>query len=262
MPLLDPPLPADLRPFVESCVGYDEATDPAAVHHGLPSPAATLILAFDEPLDSGWLAERTTDRHWTVLSGLHVAPALIRTHGHLHGVQLGLTPRGARALTGAPLGAVAGVITDAGPLVPGLADLHDRLAATPDWPTRFDRLVRFLRAHVASASDLAPPAAEVAEAWRRLAHRGGRVRVEALAAELGWSRRRLSGRFADEVGLTPKQSARVFRFTRAQALARRHPLAEVADLAGYADQAHLCREWQALAGRTPTASLAGDYYVA
>ncbi len=262
MPLVAHRMPADLRPFVDSCVGYREATHRDAVHHGLPSPAATLILAFDEPLDSGWLADGTTSREWTILGGLHVAPALIRTHGHLHGLQLGLTPLGVRALTGAPVGAAARVITDAGPLVPGLAQLHDRLAATWDWSARFALLEGFLRARLATTAVAPPPAPEVAEAWRRLGERGGRVRVGELAAELGWSRRRLSSRFGAELGLTPKQSARVFRFTRARALARRHPLPEVALLAGYADQAHLCREWLTLAGRTPTASLSGDYYVA
>lgn len=262
MALVAPPLTADLRPLVESCVGYDETTDPAAVHHGLPSPAATLILAFDEPLDSGWLADGTTTAEWSVLSGLHVAPALIRTHGHLHGLQLGLTPLGVRALTGAPVGAVAGVITDAGPLVPGLRELHERLATTPAWSVRFALLEDFLRDRLATAEDLPRPDAEVAEAWRRLGERAGRLRVGDLAAELGWSRRRLSDRFGAEIGLSPKQSARIFRFTRAQALARRHPLADVAVLAGYADQGHLCRDWLALAGRTPTASLSGAYYVA
>ena len=55
-----------------------------------------------------------------------------------------------------------------------------------------------------------------------------------------------------EVGLTPKQAARVLRFERAGGLLRsgRYDLAMVAAEAGYYDQAHLSNEWRALAGCT------------
>ena len=261
MALAEHRLPPALTPYVTSCVGYHERLDPAAVHHGLPSPEATLILAFDEPLDSGWLAEGRTHRLWTLVGGLHVEPALIRTHGHLHGIQLGLTPRGVRALTGAPVGALCGVITEATDLVPGLGRLHGQLAETAGWPARFALVERFL-VDVLARRDRATHPPELAEAWHRLDVTSGRVRVAELAAGLGWSRRRLSQRFGAEFGLSPKQGARVFRFSHAQTLALQHPLAEVAARAGYADQAHLCREWRRLAGRTPSESAAGDYYVA
>jgi AraC-like DNA-binding protein len=261
MPLVDHRLPAGLAPYVASCVGYLETLDPATVHHGLPSPSATLILAFDDPLDSGWLAGGTTTCHWTMLGGLHVEPALIRTHGRLHGIQLGLTPLGVRALAAAPVSAVAEAITDGAELVPGLAGLHARLSEASGWEARFATLERFLLDAVRQADRL-DQQPELAEAWRRLSATSGRVRVADLAGGLGWSRRRLSERFGAEFGLTPKQGARIFRFSRAQELARRHPLAEVAARAGFTDQAHLCREWRDLTGRTPTQSLAGDYHLA
>ncbi|WP_371301670.1 helix-turn-helix domain-containing protein [Nocardioides sp.] len=75
--------------------------------------------------------------------------------------------------------------------------------------------------------------------------------VAELAADLGWSRRRVLAALRAEFGLSPKQGARVFRFSHAQTLALQHPMAEVAARAGYADQAHLCREWRRLSGRTP-----------
>jgi transcriptional regulator GlxA family with amidase domain len=71
---------------------------------------------------------------------------------------------------------------------------------------------------------------------------------------VGWSRRHLSQRFTDEYGIGPKQTARLVRFQRARDLvaAGTRPLAEVAVDCGYADQAHLTREFCELAGDPPT----------
>jgi AraC-like DNA-binding protein len=80
------------------------------------------------------------------------------------------------------------------------------------------------------------------------------VGVQELAAEVGWSRRHLTDRFTTEFGLAPKVAARVLRFERAVQRVRRQPTVRLADLAaelGYADQAHLTREWQAIAGCSP-----------
>jgi AraC-like DNA-binding protein len=83
---------------------------------------------------------------------------------------------------------------------------------------------------------------------------GGQVRVEQLAAELGWSRKRLWARFRSQIGLTPKRAAQLVRFDHAaHRLAAGHSAAQVAAESGYADQSHLNREVMAFAGVTPTA---------
>jgi transcriptional regulator GlxA family with amidase domain len=82
-----------------------------------------------------------------------------------------------------------------------------------------------------------------------------------LAGEVGWSRRHLTDRFTAEYGLGPKAMARVLRFERARWMIVRAAfpsLAAVAAECGYADQAHMTREWQALAGASPTAWLAAE----
>ena len=109
---------------------------------------------------------------------------------------------------------------------------------------------RFLLGRLREAPCVTP---EVAHIWDRLARSGGRVGIAALADEVGWSRRHLSARFGTELGLPPKQAARVLRFERASALLLhgRHSLAEISFYGGFADQAHLHREWRALAGATP-----------
>src|SRR5690606_3728398 len=103
------------------------------------------------------------------------------------------------------------------------------------------------------------PLGEVAVALRRLARSHGRLAIGEIAADLGWSRKRLIARFRDETGLPPKVIARILRFNCMLSLlddARGRSLAELADIAGYYDQAHFNRDFRAFARTTPGAWLA------
>jgi transcriptional regulator GlxA family with amidase domain len=105
----------------------------------------------------------------------------------------------------------------------------------------------------------APP--ELERAWSVLVASRGGVRVTDLAREVGWSRRHLGSQFLREYGLPPKEAARVVRFERSRWMLTRpgRPrLSDVAVACGFYDQAHLCREWAAMAGCSPTAWLAGE----
>jgi AraC-like DNA-binding protein len=91
----------------------------------------------------------------------------------------------------------------------------------------------------------------VAEIVRR---RGG-VAIADLVAAAGWSHRHSSARFRADVGLTPKTFARIARFEAAFADLQTRRAVRWADFAldcGYADQAHLVRDFRELAGATPT----------
>jgi transcriptional regulator GlxA family with amidase domain len=101
-----------------------------------------------------------------------------------------------------------------------------------------------------------PPSPGVEWSWQRLRRTGGRASIGALAAELGWSHRRLIVRFREQIGLAPKTVARVLRFDRAVAAlgsSGSRGFAEIALDCGYFDQAHLNRDFRELAGTTPTA---------
>jgi AraC-like DNA-binding protein len=78
--------------------------------------------------------------------------------------------------------------------------------------------------------------------------------IDALGRETGWSRQHLARAFQLHVGVSPKQLARVARLQRAVAdLQRRRGdgLADTAVRLGYFDQAHMARDFRALAGLTP-----------
>ena len=89
--------------------------------------------------------------------------------------------------------------------------------------------------------------------------------MQEVADDVGYSRRHLSSVVRAECGVTPKEYQRIARFSASRARladaagSGRVSLASVAATSGYADQAHLTREWQALAGCTPTTWLRTEF---
>jgi AraC-like DNA-binding protein len=211
-------------------------------------------------------------RYDTLLGGLHTTPAMISHPGRQSGIQVALHPLGARALLGRPAGEVAALDVElTAVLGPVALLLRERLLACAGWDERFAVLddVLLRRARAANGAD--GPASggvprEAARAWQVLAATGGRTGVADLAGGVGWSQRRLLQVFRREVGLTPKEAGRVVRFHRARRLlfgaagaGQPVSLAGLAARAGYYDQAHLAREFRALAGCSPSVLLAEEF---
>ncbi|RKE22307.1 AraC-like DNA-binding protein [Streptomyces sp. TLI_171] len=135
--------------------------------------------------------------------------------------------------------------------------LEERLRAAASWEQRFAVLAAAVAARQAEGRRVDR---EVAFAWRELVRSRGTVRIDGLAAELGWSRKRLWSRFRAQVGLSPKQAARLIRFDgAAHRLAAGQLAALVAAESGYADQSHLHREVADFMGVTPSAVAAAPW---
>ena len=156
-------------------------------------------------------------------------------------------------------GAVLGASTELTGIVAALEDVwgrdaaqvEERLRAATSWDERFTIAAEILRRQL-GARPLVDP--EVAYTWRRTVASRGQVRVDGLAGEVGWGRKRLWSRFRSQIGLTPKRAAQLVRFDHAaHLLAAGLPAASVAAQSGYADQSHLHREVKAITGVTPTA---------
>jgi AraC-like DNA-binding protein len=128
---------------------------------------------------------------------------------------------------------------------------QDQLRAGRSWEDRFAIATAALVRRLDAGRVVDP---EVAFSWRQMVASRGRVRVERLAADIGWSRKRLWGRFRSQIGLTPKRAAQLVRFDHAaHLLAGGHSAAVVAADSGYADQSHLHHDIVAFAGVTPAA---------
>jgi len=259
------PAPA-LRPLVAWYSGYLRAGTLPAVHRGLPSPYLTLIVSLWEPLI---IARHPTPRQTpgpfeTLAGGLHTSPALIEHHGWQSGIQIALSPLGARALLGVPAAEIAQIDVHADLLLgPAARELSERAREAATWEERFTIVDEVLGRRLGAGPG---PRAEVAGAWRHILASGGSVSIERLARMVGWSPRLLSERFRAEIGLTPKAAARVVRFDRARRLLLRRAasgqppaLADLAVACGYYDQAHLASEFRALAGAPPSRWLAEEF---
>jgi AraC-like DNA-binding protein len=239
-----------LRHLVARYVGYTQHNVTLDVHRGLPSRYLTLVISLDRPIRISGMPAPSGRQ--ALVGGLHTSPVLIAQDRFQSGIQVGLNPLGARALLGVSAAELSGYVVDLEDLgSPRFETLTPRLAEAPDWPARFAILDDVLASAVAEA---AGPAPEVGWAWRRMIGAGGKVRVASLAGEVGWSRRHFGEKFRAEVGISPKQAARVLRFERAGSVLRQGGPIDLSALAlgcGYYDQAHLTNEWRTLAGCSP-----------
>jgi AraC-like DNA-binding protein len=127
--------------------------------------------------------------------------------------------------------------------------LRAALAGSDRWDDRFSELRAALAEKFHTNRSVDP---EVAFVWRELMASRGHRRIGDLAAEAGWSRKRLWSRFTAQIGVTPKRAAMIVRLTPAiEALVAGAAIADVAARCGYADQAHLTRDLRELSGYTP-----------
>jgi AraC-like DNA-binding protein len=237
-----------------SMAGFLDRGRAPAGHRVIPHPAVTVALEFgDGPLvvddaEGG-------HRHGSLVVGLGLGPrpGVVRVRGDgFAAIQVRLSPLVVRAALGVAPSELGGALV-------GLDDLwgressriREQLGEASSWDGRF-ALTEAVFARPRDARAFVHP--EVAWAWSRIVARRGMVRVERLATEVGWSRKRLWSRFRAQVGLTPKQAARLVRFDHAaHLLSAGETAARAAAEGGYADQSHLHRDVAAFTGVTPGA---------
>lgn len=136
---------------------------------------------------------------------------------------------------------------------PGLGEpLEARLMASCSSADRLRILSAFVRERLARNDAGSALVRTGVESLRRGA---GSTRVTTLAHRLGVSERHLRRLIVDETGIAPLHFARIQRFlalVRASDRAPRPAWAALAADYGFADQSHLIREVQHLAGVSPT----------
>jgi AraC-like DNA-binding protein len=263
MQLTRPP-PPHLQPFIKLlwASSPDGAPDdrPGAREHVLPTGGMHLVFRLSGPplkLFGGPDDTRGQTCGYAIVGGARAASYMRDVSVATRSVGAQLQPGAARALLGAPEDALASQHTPLDALwgarqtdaaleqIHAAGSLERQLAVFEALLAQrvIDSLGAGLRGlHPAIAATLGP-----------LAHEN--PSIAALVTHSGYSHRRFIALFRGAIGLSPKEYARVMRFDRVLALAANptQSWAEIALTAGYSDQAHLSREFSALAGMSPQA---------
>ncbi|MBA1139302.1 helix-turn-helix domain-containing protein [Mesorhizobium neociceri] len=246
--------PPALDDIVSDICGYRETAPGHFRNIEYASLTVPLVISFAEPFAIGLGKDPgDNDRFASFAAGLFAGPVMIESFGGACCVQINFTPLGARRFFGLPMSELTDsmVVLDDVLGAEGMA-LRERLGNAPDWAARFDLAEAFVATRLRHAADTP---AEITWAYDRIVASGGRTRIASIAEKLGWSRKHLAGKFSDATGIGPKTLSRIVRFNRALGLSRQDQSdwADIAADCGYADQAHLVREFRQLAGDPPTA---------
>ncbi len=248
-----------LAPFIQRFNAYAERDTGFARRREPPSGLATLVFNLGSELRVEHPASTISSfsSGGTFYTGLSSVYAVTETDRAQEGAQVMLTPLGARRLVDFPLDEVGDRLIDPVDLIGAAArEIAERLQEATSQGRRLAILEAEMERRLAHSRR--PLARDLAWAMHRLRASSGRVGVSALAAEIGCSRKHLATRFKHEFGTAPKLFARVLRFDRALSglrIGRQVNWAALADACGYADQAHLSRDFRAFVGSPPQAFL-------
>jgi AraC-like DNA-binding protein len=216
----------------------------------IPHPAVTLVLVFGGTIAVEAGGGQRQQGNFVTGLGFGDVIRAVRADA-FECLQVRLSPVVAHAVLGGAVAELDDHVVDLGDLLGReSARLSARLGELGSWADRFASVDGWLARRCADAARVEP---ELAWAWHQIVAGRGMVRVERLATELGWSRKRLWSRFQSQLGLPPKRAAKLVRFDHAvHGLVAGQPAAGVAADGGYTDQSHLHRDIVAFTGLTPS----------
>lgn len=218
-----------------------------------PNGIFELVVQLDEP-------HRSVDRPASVpfpaicLNGLQTATSTIEApKGRFRVLGIRLHPLGVFALLDASLDDFRDQSIDLRAAIgQPAAELGQRLDERRDSAGRVQTAAAWLRARIARGR---APDPIVCDLYARIRNDGGRVMLGQIDQLEGRSRSRLSRRFRQQIGLSPKRYARIVRFGRTLELlsAARdgESLSALALAAGFYDQAHMNADFREYARITP-----------
>lgn len=247
MAYLEIPPPPALRAALVCFWAIDPEAGPPAAPERRVYPDGCFDLVFD--LEQGGCAAGAA------AVGPMTRPILVPRGTRPHfGIRL--RPGPASRLFGPPLAELRDAQLAAETLLGrGVTELGERLAAATT-PTDRARLAGEFLVRRLALLDPDPLLSRRLQMALAAARDG--ARVGDLAARIGITARQLERSFLRDVGLRPKEILRLARFRKALERIRSRTVASLARLAqelGYADQAHLTREFARFAGQAPSALL-------
>ena len=242
--------PADLAPFVECFWTQANSATRSVfmppVYRVLPDGCSDIVLAYGGQGDV-----RNGDVDGLVAVGTMTRPLVFAGHNARLYAGVRFRPGCAFEALGVPAEALTDQQVPLGAVLREGAIEAERVLDHRTDDERLDALVALVRRRLTGAS---PPPRRLQRAVRRIVLAGGNLRIDALAAEIGFSRQHLAREFARHAGITPKTFARVTRVRAAiqRAEAARDPdWSEIAHELGYYDQPHFIDDFKSIVGLTP-----------
>lgn len=254
MRYVERPAPAGLEESVAR-IWFLEAPRLRRFEKILPLPYAHLIVNLSEPYAIYDRAGTATPVEDAFLSGIQSEYLVIESPPLIRHVGIELRPAGVHAVSGVAATELAGRVSDARAVVPGVGafvsalqrELRNGVAADG----ALDLATDFLTDLCATTS----PDGVVVAALNAI-HRDPSAPIGEIARHAGTSERTLSTRFRTATGVTPKAYAQLWRFHRfVNELAEtpgRPDWAGLAAESGYYDQPHVIRAFRRFSGWTPT----------
>ncbi|WP_114391285.1 helix-turn-helix domain-containing protein [Notoacmeibacter marinus] len=254
MYLSRPPKPA-LRPFVSLIWTSTSRTPVSRAGRELVLPTGSMHIAIRLDGPPLRLFEGQDDAQGRTVGASVIGGVRERAYckeaaqaGRIVGAMI--RPGSIELLSRTPAGALAGRHTRLEDLWShrDLEEVRNRLQDEPTAACRLMVLEQFLEGRLPDLHGIDPLIAHA------LLHFDRGVPVGDVVADTGFSHRHLARTFADAVGLTPKAYSRLRRFNRALERLHTRPneaLAEIAAVEGYSDQAHMTRDFRAIAGVPP-----------
>jgi AraC-like DNA-binding protein len=252
--------PAPLSTYVDFFWLHEEHTQPHTLERALPTgkPALWIELGGDGlRVATQQNPCRMTAFHTSTLFGASSRWSIVAAGRHFARMGVRFTPHGAAAFFAPPASELQNAMIPLDALWGDAAanEFRERLLAETTPAARFQRLELALLARLTCLPPLRPAVTFAVDAL--LLSPQARTITQAVD-QSGLSHRQLDRVFRQEVGISPKRFGRVRRFQEVLnhlGCARQVNWAEIALACGYADQAHLSREFHEFAGVSPTAYL-------
>jgi AraC-like DNA-binding protein len=234
--------------------GFSEHAAKPVYRLELPVAGAVIVLCCGESVSlRPALRPGDPTRLSAFFAGLQVQAQCTSHSGINDCVEIRVPPPAAYALLGGAIAEANGEPVSLLDLVPEpIGVLLDQLRTMSTWEHRFAAVDRFLARGFAESKRRVPP--ELTWAWETLEQSHGQMPIRALSRAIGWSERHFINQFRVYFGVRPKATARRLRFSYAFDMLSTYPggdLSTIAAQAGFSDQSHMTREFQAFSGVSP-----------
>ncbi len=239
-----------LRPYVRSYWHFRRETPLLTYHEEYMHPGGGFGIVFNFG-DKLWLdAQPVTEP--VFLDGTNTVSRRLGFLGHVEVMGIRFFEGGAYPFLGIPLHELRNelILLDALDR-PGLLRLQARLHEAPSLPARINLIEEWLIDRLALGKERN---ALIPASLAMLRQGGGHTPIPELARELAISQRQLERLYQSQVGMSPKQYARLLRIDAARLALKHlneHTTTRLAAELGFYDQSHFIREFSAVIGMTP-----------